>query len=87
MPSATTPGKKRLNLINPKMVIRLEVFGYGEASPEDIQKGEWIITIRPEKTMHLKFRLTYSDGQSSMAGKYITVTDDPQKFKDEYKKF
>ncbi len=73
-------------LINPRRIIRFEVFGYGEASPEDIQKGEWIITIRPEKTMHLKFRLTYSDGQSSMAGKYITVTDDPQKFKDEYKK-
>jgi hypothetical protein len=73
-------------LINPKMVIRLEVFGYGEATPEDIKKGEWIITVRPEKTMHLKTRLTYSDGQSTMAGKYILVVDDPQKFKDEYNK-
>jgi hypothetical protein len=73
-------------LINPKMVIRLEVFGYGEATPEDIKNGEWIITVRPEKTMHLKTRLTYSDGQSTMAGKYILVVDDPQKFKDEYNK-
>jgi hypothetical protein len=66
-------------LINPKMVIRLEVFGYGEATPEDIKNGEWIITVRPEKTMHLETRLTYDDGQSSMNGIFLVVVDDHNK--------
>jgi hypothetical protein len=66
-------------LINPQMVIRLEVFGYGEATPEDIKKGEWIITVRPEKTMHLETRLTYDDGQSSMNGIFLVVVDDHNK--------
>jgi hypothetical protein len=72
-------------LINPRKIIRFEAFGYGEASPEDIKKGEWIITVRPEKTMHLKFRITLVNGSSTMSGQFFVVVDNPNEIKAEYK--
>jgi hypothetical protein len=72
-------------LINPRRIIRFEAFGYGEASPEDIKKGEWIITVRPEKTMHLKFRITLVNGSSTMSGQFFVVVDNPNEIKAEYK--
>ncbi len=67
-------------LLDPKQILRFEVEGYGEASPEDIKNGVWILTVKPEKTTAIVERKTLVIGHdekifSEKGCAFIIVTD------------
>ena len=79
-------------LIRPQRVIRLEVDGVGEMSQEDLKKGEWIITVKPEKTSWIQYRRTDIIGNNALSvlgGIFIIVVepDKVQEVKDKFKEF
>ena len=75
-------------LVDPSRILKFEIFEVtednlegvkiGEMSDEDLKKGELILTIKPEKTTYLKYRMHIVIGQTernTTAGKFIAIVD------------
>ena len=75
-------------LTNPSSILKFEIFEVtedniegvkiGEMSEEDLKKGEMTLTIKPEKTIYLKYRMRWIVGKTernTTSGDFIAVVD------------